>query len=603
MSIEMNEIAEKILSKNIDKQEALRNFQNLSEEEKNLLTSQLKVKLFGDDSFNSNLASKNTRCVLKAIDQRDLTEEHKRYISQLNEAYEKFVPKSKKNIAKHQHYFVDQRRPFHLIKDLKKLHFQITYQKAEGAYVYDIDGNKYLDISGDMGVNIFGHKPDFIIKAVKDSLDQGIPLAGYSEKIFETSKLFSEITGHERVLFTQSGTEAVMFAVRIARAATNKKKVVIFEGSYHGLSDAVTAMSDQQGQSLAMGPGMLQEFAEQIIVLEYGNMQHLDIIEARAGEIACVLVEPVQSRHPYNQPVAFLKEIRKLTLEKDVALIFDEMITGFRICHRGAQGYFNIKADIATYGKIPGGGLPTGVIAGSPKYMDLVDGGTWDLDDDSMPKSKRTGMAGTHSQNPLKISSVLATLSEIKKRCEGDLQSDRCQCFQQGLNAKTKYLVENLNAFFLANNLPITIDDFGSLFRFRFIDSYWGITEALFFILLRMKGIETNIQGNCFLTTEHTDEDIEFVITGVKESMETLIAQNFFCEVEQEEIENNQSVDSSAANMHHLEVKKNIPTFEDLRQNNSNRALSSADQVNSDQIEKLKKLIKTDLQNFQEKEI
>ncbi|WP_168204239.1 aspartate aminotransferase family protein [Aliikangiella coralliicola] len=613
MSVEMNEIADKILSKNIDKQEALRNFQKLSEEEKDLLTSQLKVKLSGDDALKNKLSAKAAGSTLKAIDQRNLTEEHQNYIEQLNQEYEKFVPESKKNIAKHQHYFVDQRRPFHLIKDLKKLHFQITYQKAEGAYVYDIDGNKYVDISGDMGVNLFGHKPEFIINAVKDSLDQGIPLAGYSEKIFETSKLFSEITGHERVLFTQSGTEAVMFAVRIARAATNKKKIVIFEGSYHGLSDAVTAMSDQHGRSLAMGPGMLQEFAEQIIVLEYGNMEHLDIIEAHADEIACVLVEPVQSRHPYIQPVEFLKEVRKLTLEKNMALIFDEMITGFRISHRGAQGYFNIKADIATYGKIPGGGLPTGVIAGSPKYMDLVDGGTWNLDDDTMPKSKRTGMAGTHSQNPLKIASVYATLSEIKKRCKGDLQSDNCQYFQKELNAKTKYLVENLNAFFLAKNLPITIDDFGSLFRFRFIDSYWGITEALFFILLRMKGIETNIQGNCFLTTAHTDDDIEFVIKGVKESLETLIAQNFFCEVEQEEQNNTQSF----ATEHHLAPSKNVATLDNLRQNNFGQSASvggqkesgqlessqvSSGQVNNEQIEKLMNLIKADLQNFQEEQ-
>lgn len=581
MSITIDNIVDKILSNNLDKREALTSFDSLSEEEKNALIAKLQFELsVSDQTILGQQIVKNN---LKARDQRDLNDQHHAFIKLLSKEYEDFVPKSKENISEHQNYFVDQRRAFHLIKDLKKIHFQITYEKAKGAYVYDIDGNKYIDISGDMGVNIFGHQPDFIVNALKDSLDQGMPLVGYSEKIFKTAKIFSELTGHERVLFTQSGTEAVMFAVRIARAATQKKKVVVFDGSYHGLSDAVTAMSDLQGKSLAMGPGMLQEFADQIIVLEYGNMKHLDIIEARADEISCVLVEPVQSRHPYNQPVEFLKEIRKLTLEQDIALIFDEIITGFRVCHRGAQGYFNIKADIATYGKIPGGGLPTGVIAGTHKYMDLVDGGTWNLDDDSMPKSKRTGMAGTHSQNPLKISAMFATLSEIRARCSEDLASDNCQCFQKGLNKKTKSLSEELNLFFSENKLPIVIDFFGSLFRFRFVDSYWGITEALFFIILRMKGIETNIQGNCFLTTAHSDKDLKSVVKGIKESLLKLIQEDFFYEAE---VIEDESKDEAISDLNDVtDIKSQVTAVE-----------------SNNEMEKLKNLLKSDLQNFQEGE-
>jgi glutamate-1-semialdehyde aminotransferase len=118
--------------------------------------------------------------------------------------------------------------------------------------------------------------------------------------------------------------------VRIARAATQRKKIVLFEESYHGLSDTVLAARDSAGRSYSVVPGVLQEFADQIIVLEYGNMRHLDAIGERAGEIACVLVEPVQSRHPYRKPVEFLHEVRKLTLEKDIVLIFDEMIRGRR---------------------------------------------------------------------------------------------------------------------------------------------------------------------------------------------------------------------------------------------------------------------------------
>jgi glutamate-1-semialdehyde 2,1-aminomutase len=297
-----------------------------------------------------------------------------------------------------------------------------------------------------------------------------------------------------------------------------------------------------------MAPGILQEFADQIIVLDYGDMASLDTIEQHAGEIATVLVEPVQSRHPYKKPVEFLKALRQLTIEKNIPLIFDEMITGFRVCPKGAQGRFGIHADMATYGKVPGGGLPTGVIAGAAKYMDLIDGGTWRFDDDSMPSSKRTGMAGTHSQNPLKIAAALAVLGEIKKRCGDGVQScDGCTCFQRTLNEKTTRLADTLNAFFGEERLPVIIDTFGSLFRFRFVDSYWGVTEALFFILLRMEGVETNIQGNCFLTTAHTDEDIEAVIAGVKASMSNLKRSGFFREPDEEPVQDTASLPEIAA--------------------------------------------------------
>lgn len=573
-----NELVEKILQNEIEKQEAIQVFNRLSEAEKKQLISKLKFKLSGNESGGEKNISIQKQ--LKTIDQRDLSESHRAFIEKLSENYENFVPKSKKNIIDNQFHFVDQRRSFHLIKDLKNMHFQITYAKAEGAYVYDVDGNKYIDISGDMGVNLFGHKPSFVIDALKEALDRGIPLAGYSELIYKTTKLFSEITGQDRVLFTQSGTEAVMVAIRIARAVTQKKKIALFEGAFHGLSDAVLAMKDDFGNSHATGPGMLQEFAEQIIVLDYGDKRSLDIIEERCDEIAGVLVEPVQSRHIYNKPIEFLKELRKLTLEKNIPLIFDEMITGLRVGRKGAQGEFNILPDLTTYGKIPGGGLPTGVIAGSAKYMDMIDGGTWNFGDDSMPKAKKTGMGGTHTQNPLKIASAYAVLSEIERRSSVGQDGEKGTCFYSELNMKTKSLAEELNTFFSENNLPITIDYFGSLFRFRYVDSYWGVTEALMFILLRMNGIETNIQGNCFLTTAHTDKDVRKVIDGVKASLNVLMQEGFF--YEEEITEQEEALDEVSANTTLKKNREQVPT-----KNNS--------------IENLRKLLASDFNKFQNK--
>ena len=531
MQMPVEDVSKKILSKQIDKQDAMRLFQSLDKD------SQLQVLALirRAEGITPAHDGKGAARALKTLDQRDLTDEHRAWIAALVEKYNRFVPKSKANALEHQVHFVDQRRAIHLITDLKKLHFQITYTKAEGAYVHDADGNRYIDISGDMGVNLFGHRAPFLIDAVKHSLDQGTPLVGYSDTIFQACKLFCEITGHERALFTQSGTEAMMYAVRIARAATGRKKIVLFDGSHHGFSDAVAVTQDLAGNSFTTAPGILQDFADQIIVLDYGDMASLEAIEQRAGEIAAVLIAPVQSRHPHRTSAEFLKSLRQLTIEKNIPLIFDEMSAGFRVCPQGAQGRFGIQADIAIYGEIPGGGLPTGVIAGAAKYTDLIDGGSGRFDADSMPSSERTDMAATRPQNPLTIAAALAFLGEIKKRCGDGVQScDRCTCFQRTLNEKTTRLADTLNAFFGEERLPVVIDTFGSLFRFRFVDRCMGATEALFYFLLRMEGVETNLHGNCCLSTAHTDEDIEAVIAGVKASMSNLKRSGFFREPDEE---------------------------------------------------------------------
>ncbi|MEW6991535.1 aminotransferase class III-fold pyridoxal phosphate-dependent enzyme [Colwelliaceae bacterium 6441] len=581
MSISIDNIAEKIIANNIDKHEALLSFERLSEDEK----AQLVEKLKGLENHNaSNNKNLQVLPLLESVDERNLTEAQQAYINKLVGEFETFAPKSKENAQAGQKYLVDQRKTANLKKCMKGLQFHLTYTKAEGAYLYDLDGNKYVDITGDNGVNIFGHQPKFINQAIEKQSERGFPLVGYTEDLFKTAELFCEITDHERMLFTQSGTEAVMWAIRIARAATGKKKIVIFEGSYHGLSDTVLAIKGQRGESLALGLGMMQEFAEQLIVLDYGNMDQLSIIEDNADEIAGVLVEPIQSRHPYIQPLAFLQELRKLTIEKQMPLIFDEMITGFRACHRGAQGYFNIKADIATYGKIPGGGMPTGMIAGAAKYMDLADGGTFNFDDDSMPNMKRTLMAGTHTRNPMKIATTLAILTEIKKRCTGKLNSDNCGCFQKDLNEKTRLMAVKINKHFVDKNLPIIIDQFSSLFKIRFTDGSHGLTRELLLCLMRMNGLETSVSGNFFLTTAHSDKDIQTIIDVITKSADTLLNEGFFSPKEIVEIVLPQSIDQSNSDI--------AETVEFNSQNNVSNHL--------DEIEQLKRLIKSDLQNFQE---
>lgn len=500
MQTPVEDVSKKILSKQIDKQDAMRLFRSLDK------ASQLQVLAIVRRAEGLAPAHDGERAArtLKALDPRDLGDEHRAWIAALVEKYDRFVPKSRTNALEHRLHFVDPRRPVHPIEALKPLQFPITGTSAEGAYVHDVDGNRYIDISGD--ANLFGHGAPFLLDAVRQGLDQGMPVTGCSDTLFRACRSFCAITGHERALFTQSGSDAMLFAVRIARAATGRRKIVLFADN-----------------GFERAPGILQDFADQIIVLDDGDTASLDAIEQRAGEIAAVLVEPARSRHVDKTPAEFLKALRQLTIEKNIPLIFDETIAGFRVCPKGAQGRFGIRADMAIYAEIAGGSLPAGVLAGAAKYMDLIDG-------------------GARSPNPLSIAAALAFLGEIEKRCGDGAQScGGSTCFQRSLDEKTSRLADALNAFFREERLPVVIDTFGSFFRFRFVDSDRGLTEGLFFILLRMEGVETRGQGDCFLTTAHTDGDIDAVIAGVKTGMSNLKRSGFFRERDEEPVQDTAS--------------------------------------------------------------
>lgn len=577
MTTAIEDVIERIVSKQIDKAQAKEHFETLSDAEKSQLLSALSDKVEGPEVSEEAPIQAPAAPMLKPALERSLSEHHLEVIKRWGKQFGQFAPKSKELAMEAQHYFVDQRKTGGLKKCLKPLQYHITYHKGEGAYLFDVDGNKYVDITGDNGVNLFGQQPQFIKDAIDERMHRGYPLVGYTEELFKAARLFTDLTQHDRVLFTQSGTEAVMWACRIARAFNRKKKIVTFDGAYHGLSDTVLAFKGPGGISMSGGLGTLQEFADELIVLDWNDMSTLEIIEKHADEIAGVLVEPVQSRAPHIQPAEFLRELRKVTLEKDIVLIFDEMITGFRAGEQGCQGLWGIKADIATYGKIPGGGMPTGMIAGMQKYMDFVDGGTWELEDDSMPSLKRTLMAGTHTRNPLKIAATLATLSEIKRRVDTDPDN-----FYPALNRKTEHLAIALNDFFKEKRVPIVIDYFSSLFRFRFLDDANGVVRELVFILLRMNGVETSVSGNFFINTEHTNEDISVVIEAVKATVNTLIEEGFYSEPEPEEIAE----------------QAPVAFVTEAPQETQEAATEQA--VTAQQMDQLKQLIMNDLQQFQQ---
>jgi glutamate-1-semialdehyde aminotransferase len=269
-----------------------------------------------------------------------------------------------------------------------------------------------------------------------------------------------------------------------------------------------------------MAPGIPPNIVKDALILEYGNPHSLDIIKDHESELAAVLVEPVQTSNLSLQPKDFLQQLRQLTQEAGIALIFDEMVSGFRIHPGGAQAWFGIQADLATYGKIVGGGMPIGIIAGRAAYMDAIDGGMWNYGDDSYPQAKKTFFAGTYCKHPLAMAAARAVLNHLKSHGAS---------LQHQLNQRTSLFTEELNAYFQEDKLPLQIENFGSLFGFNTLEHFAvsqdatspNIVQLLIYHHLLYKGILLRGNGG-FISTAHTDKDINSIIQAVRHSITEL---------------------------------------------------------------------------------
>ena len=254
-----------------------------------------------------------------------------------------------------------------------------------------------------------------------------------------------------------------------------------------------------------------------MLILEYGTEESLRIITERADELAAVLVEPVQSRRPEFQPIEFLNKLRELTIKSEIPLIFDEVITGFRMHPGGVQALFNIQADIATYGKVIGGGISIGAITGKRKYMDALDGGHWQYGDDSIPEVGVTYFAGTFVRHPLALAASKASLTYLKKQGSA---------LQEKLNDMTSRLAFELNTEFKKKNLPMIINHFGSLWRLKFNEDV--LYGELLFNLLRENGIHIWDGFPCFMTEAYTEEDLTVIINTFKNCLDKMVSAGFF---------------------------------------------------------------------------
>lgn len=440
-----------------------------------------------------------------------LTRQQQAHLDWFIPRYVARTAKSKEYTQRHRRPLADPRAVAGFRLNWKEMVYPIVTTHSSGAHLWDLDGNKWVDVTMGFGVALLGHSPAFISDVLKRQLDLGVEIGPQSPVAGEVAELICDFTGMERVTFCNTGSEAVMAALRICRTVTGRSKVVLFAGSYHGTFDEVLVRGttvNGEPTTLPLAPGVLRNSISEVVVLDYGAASSLEWIRAHADELAAVLVEPVQSRHPDLQPVEFLREVRKITQEAETPLIFDEVITGFRCHPGGAQALFGIQADLATYGKIIGGGMPFGFVAGKAWLMDAFDGGHWQYGDDSVPPSGVTFFAGTFVRHPLAMAAAKAMLHHLKE--EGPE-------LQRTLEQRTGRLTSELNRYFERNRIPIGLEHFTSVWYLHFgPDVKCG---SLFYYHLREKGLHVWEGRPCFLSTAHTETDEAFIERSFKLSV------------------------------------------------------------------------------------
>lgn len=444
------------------------------------------------------------------------TENQVKWLSTFSAAYINKTKASKAYTQEHRAHLADPRVVTGFKPHLKEMIYQPVVNRSLGSRIWDIDGNEYVDVLNGFGSNMFGHNPPFIVEAINAQLQRGYELGPQHELAGEVAKMICEITNSDRAGFCNTGSEAVLGAMRIARTVTGRSTIISFNGAYHGINDEVILRGTKKFKSVPAAAGIMPESVQNMLVLDYGTPESLEIIRQKAHEIAAVLVEPVQSRRADFHPKAFLQEVRKITSESGALLIFDEVITGFRTLPGGAQQYFDVKADLGTYGKVVGGGMPIGVIAGKKEYMDALDGGFWQYGDASVPEIGVTYFAGTFVRHPFALAAAKAVLLHMKAKG---------QALHEHLNGNTAWLAKEVNAFATKLNIPFHLVHFGSLFKPKYdID----LPNAdLLYLLLRHKGIHIYDGFPCFLTESHSREDIEFIIRMFCEALAELSEAGF----------------------------------------------------------------------------
>ena len=383
--------------------------------------------------------------------------------------------------------------------------FPFYTAKAEGSKIYDVDGNCYIDYCLAYGPLILGHANPLVKEALKEQLERGWLYGTPIELEVEYAKLITKLyKSIEMLRFVNTGSEATMSAIRLARGFTGRNKILKIEGSFHGSHDAVLvkAGSGATTHGIPNSAGVPSDFVKNTLQVPFNDVESLaEVVEKNREDLACVIMEPVMGNASLIVPEeGYLKEVRKITAENDVLLIFDEVITGFRLALGGAQEFYGIEADLTTLGKIAGGGLPIGIFGGKREIMEHV------------APSGNVYQAGTFSGNPL---SLIAGYTTVKFMIENRVIDV--------VNGITEELVKGLRDQIEDSNANLDVDSIASMFCIYFGEKPKNYADALkldknkymeFFWKMLENGVflPPSQFETCFVSYAHSMEDVEKTI-------------------------------------------------------------------------------------------
>lgn len=390
----------------------------------------------------------------------------------------------------------------------------VFINRAEGSFLFGADDKRYIDYIGSWGPMLFGHAWSPLLEAVKRQLSDSVSIGLATEKEVQFAELLvSMVPGIEKVRLVNSGTEACMTAVRIARGVTGRKKIIKFNGCYHGHADTflVKAGSGLLTLQNPSSPGVLPETAEHTLVAEFNNLVGVEqLFEDNPGQIAAIIVEPVAGNMGCIPPAEnFLEGLRNITRKHSSCLIFDEVMTGFRLAAGGAQEYSGVEADLVTFGKIIGGGFPVGAVAGKNRWMD------------SLAPIGPVYQAGTLSGNPVATTAGIAMLTEIRQN----------PGIYSLLEENGKNLQNGLDDVFTKAGIPVQINRVGSMISLFFtaekVTTFREVEKAdmklfsAFFHAMLENGVHLPPSGyeSWFMATSHTSELIDFTIDAAEKSV------------------------------------------------------------------------------------
>ena len=392
----------------------------------------------------------------------------------------------------------------------------IFISRAEGSKIYDVEGREYIDYISSWGPMILGHSHTAVVGAIKTAAEKGTSYGVSTELEVRMARLICEaIPSIDKVRMVSSGTEATMSAIRLARGYTKREKIIKFEGCYHGHADSLLVKAGSGVATLGIpgSPGVTEALANLTITIPYNDIEAVKTaVEKHGDDIACVIVEPIAGNMGVVPPLpGFLEGLRKVTAENDILLIFDEVISGFRVTYGGYQNLIGITPDLTCLGKIIGGGLPVGAFGGRRDIMDTLapDGPVY--------------QAGTLSGNPLAMAAGVTTLEILKN--EKDYGK---------LAEKTAGLCREIETLFEESGLPHSLNRVGSMFTAFFTDGdvvdYVSASKSdtdlfgQYFRAMLEQGIfiaPSQFEAS-FLSFAHTDGDLEKTLKGIKAALTSM---------------------------------------------------------------------------------